>query len=111
MERNTGGRGDEQLAKAIVHSLMRKGVKLLALDFDLTIVDFHTGGAWRGPTNQLAQHVRPCFKALVEASLQEPTDRPLHLSVVTYSLQYGTIEDLLKYVLPNRFVVKYCVLK
>jgi len=107
MERNTGGRGDEQLAKVIVHSLMRKGIKLLALDFDLTIIGFHTGGAWRGPTNQLAQHVRPCFRALLEASLHESTDRLLHLSIVTYSLQYGTIEDLLKYVLPNRLVVDY----
>lgn len=86
------------LARAIVRNLVRKGVKLLALDFDQTIVSIHTGGAWRGPSSKLAQHVRPCFRALMEAAL-ELTD--LHVCVVTYSLQQCVIEDALKFVLPN----------
>lgn len=98
MQRNVIVGGGDSIARAIVHGLIRKGIKLLALDFDLTIVGLHTGGAWRGPVHQLAQHVRPCFRALMEAALE--TDI-LHLCIVTYSLQQGLIQDLIRSILPN----------
>lgn len=96
MQRNAGG---DPMARAVVHDLIRKGIKLLALDFDLTIIGLHTGGAWRGSVHQLAQHVRPCFRSLIEAALEAAEF--LHLCIVTYSLQQGMIEDLLRYILPN----------
>lgn len=35
---------DARLAKSIVDELVSKGIKVLALDFDKTIVDVHTAG-------------------------------------------------------------------
>lgn len=84
-------------ARAIVHGLIDRGIKLLALDFDLTILDVHTGGAWIGPIHHLAQHVRPSFRALMEAALE--TDL-LHMCIVTYSLQQDVIQDLLRAIWP-----------
>ena len=93
-----GGGGGTAAARAVVRSLVRKGVKLLALDFDQTIVGVHTAGAWKGPSSRLAQHVRPCFRDLIEAAVAEPA---LSVCVVTFSAQRGVIEDVLKCVLPH----------
>jgi len=93
---------DRFIASSAATAFVRRGVKLVALDFDQTIVDIHTGGAWRGPSSSLVPHVRPCFKALIEAVLAESR---LHLCVVTFSTQPGLIEDVLKAALPNWYVV------
>ena len=92
---------DKFIANSAVAAFVRRGVKLVALDFDQTIVDIHTGGAWRGPSSSLVPHVRPCFKALIEAALAEPR---LHVCVVTFSTQPGMIEDVLKAALPNWYL-------
>ena len=92
---------DRFIASSAVTAFVRRGVKLVALDFDQTILDIHTGGAWRGPSSSLVQYVRPCFKALIEAALAEPR---VHLCVVTFSTQPGMIEDVLRAALPNWYV-------
>ena len=88
---------DTRLARTVATLLVAKGVKVLALDFDKTIVSVHTAGFWRQGTPNLAEHVRPCFKALIEAAL----DTKLHVCVVTYSMQPMLIRDVLKLVLPK----------
>jgi len=93
---------DRFIANSAVTAFVRSGVKLVALDFDQTIVDIHTGGAWRGPSSSLVPHVRPCFKALIEAALSEPR---LHVCVVTFSTQPGMIEDILRAALPNWYLL------
>ena len=95
-------RSDKFIANSAVTAFVRRGVKLMALDFDQTIVDIHTGGAWRGPSSSLVPHVRPCFKALIEAALAEPR---LHVCVVTFSTQPGLIDDILRAALPNWYLV------
>ena len=97
---------DKFIASSAVTAFVRRGVKLVALDFDQTIVDIHTGGAWRGPSSSLVPHVRPCFKALIQAVLEEPR---LHLCVVTFSTQPGMIEDVLRAALPNWYLVFCCL--
>ena len=87
-------------AKKVIELLITKGIKVLALDFDKTIVDVHTAGFWRQGTLKLAEHVRPCFEALIRAAL--PTE--LHLCVVTYSMQPNLIRDVLRTVMPRRWV-------
>ena len=91
---------DQELVQAreIVSSLIIKGIKVLALDFDKTIVTVHTLGHWRGGSPQLAEHVRPCFQALMKAALE----LKLQICVVTYSMQPDLIQDVLKLVLPRR---------
>ena len=85
-------------ARKVIEFLVTKGIKVLALDFDKTIVDVHTAGFWRQGTVKLAEHVRPCFEALIRAAL--PTD--LHLCIVTYSIQPNLIRDVLRTVMPRR---------
>ena len=91
---------DIREAKKIIDILISKGIKVLALDFDKTIVDVHTAGFWRQGTVKLAEHVRPCFEALMRAAL--PTD--LHLCIVTYSMQPNLIRDVLRVVMPRRYL-------
>ena len=93
-------REQQQLARSVVRCMTRKGVKLLALDFDMTILSIHTGGTWKGAIARLAQLVRPCYRALIEAVLENNSG--LHVCVVTYSSQLGVIEELFKFILPNR---------
>lgn len=90
-----------RIAKNIVATLLGKGIKVLALDFDKTIVSVHTAGFWKGGTPKLAEHVRPCFKALIQNTLD---NCKLHLCIVTYSMQPALIQDVLKFVLPRRLV-------
>ncbi|KAK2187242.1 hypothetical protein NP493_172g02043 [Ridgeia piscesae] len=89
---------DAILARAIISTLVRKGVRVLALDFDKTIVSVHTKGYWRQTTPKLAEYVRPCFRALLEAAISECD---IYVSVVTYSMQPQLIRDVLLRVLPH----------
>jgi hypothetical protein len=64
---------------------------LIALDFDLTIVDIHTGGQWSSTPHDLASHVRPHLKCLIETAIREG----LHVAVASFSAQ----EDLIRHVI------------
>ncbi len=98
-ERELPESADFEQAKRIINELVNKGIKVLALDFDKTIVDIHTAGFWRQGTQKLADRVRPCFEALIRAAL--PTQ--LHVCVVTYSMQPNLIRDVLRAVMPRRY--------
>lgn len=80
---------------ATLPRLRQQGFKLLALDFDLTIIDQHTGGEWPSSSESLLQHVRPEFAALMRAAL----DAKIELSVVTFSGQAELIRGVLQGVL------------
>ncbi len=88
---------DMGLARRVINTLVDKGVKVLALDFDKTIVSIHTCGFWQKGTPKLAEYVRPCFKALISAGLE----KKLFVCIVTYSRQPALIRDVLKLVLPK----------
>ena len=59
------------------------GINLLAIDFDLTLVDVHTGGSWIGSATALASQARPIVKQLVDEAL----GAGIYVTVVTFSPQ------------------------
>jgi hypothetical protein len=67
-------------------------IQLLALDFDATIVDIHTGGRWKGTAEELATHVRNQILCIVEESLK----RHITVSVVTFSVQTDLISQVMR---------------
>lgn len=68
------------------------GITFLALDFDQTILDTHTGGNWKGTAEELADHVRPMFRHLIPAAL----DEGIYVAVVTFSGQTELVRQVLE---------------
>jgi hypothetical protein len=66
------------------------------LDFDLTIVDIHTGGAWQSTPHALVPHIRPQMKCLIETALQ----KGLHPAVASFSIQEQLIQETIKEGIP-----------
>lgn len=64
-------------------ALRQAGINLLAIDFDLTLVNTHTCGAWQRNANELARHVRPSLKRLIGAAIKSG----INVAVVTFSPQ------------------------
>ena len=82
--------------------LKELGINFLALDFDRTILDIHTGGRWKGSPEELFPHVRPIFAHLIEAAMassssdEEGEGREfLHVGVVTFSRQIQLVRGIL----------------
>lgn len=72
-------------------ALSRTGINLLAVDFDLTFIDVHTGGCWAGSVAALASRVRPYMKQLVDDALSSG----LYVAIVTFSPQVSLISQVL----------------
>jgi hypothetical protein len=45
-------------------------INFLAIDFDQTMIDIHTGGRWKGTTPELNEHMRPLFLHFVPLASQ-----------------------------------------
>ncbi|XP_065832892.1 uncharacterized protein [Oscarella lobularis] len=84
------------MARYVDH-LVSIGVRLVALDFDATIIDLHTGGAWMESAKDLSKHVRSSLVELMKAVLERKADG-IYLCVVTHSPQ----TDLIRQVLRNK---------
>lgn len=52
-------------SRQIVIKMKEAGINLVALDFDFTVIDVHTGGRWQGSADELATHIRPFFRFLI----------------------------------------------
>ncbi|XP_077986735.1 uncharacterized protein LOC144441080 [Glandiceps talaboti] len=85
------------VSRQIIRQLQCKGVKVLALDFDETILKVHTFGSWTRSASLLAQHVRPSMVSLISQALEDG----LHVCVVTFSGQISLIRDVLQLTLPR----------
>jgi hypothetical protein len=70
------------------------GINFLALDFDQTILDIHTGGNWKGTLEELFPHVRPVFAQLIQAAV----DNELQVAVVTFSQQTRYVRGVLDHI-------------
>ncbi|XP_005094953.1 uncharacterized protein LOC101848650 [Aplysia californica] len=90
---------------SFVVALNKKGIKLLALDFDKTLIDIHSGGMWEESTDKLVPHVRPCMKDLLETA----SHKGLYVAIVTYHTQGWLIKELLHKVLPKKVANKIYV--
>ncbi|BFZ18952.1 hypothetical protein BsWGS_21991 [Bradybaena similaris] len=87
---------------SFVVALHKKGIKLLAVDFDKTIIDIHSGGMWDEGVDKLALHVRPCMKDLMETA----SNKGLFVAIVTYHRQSWLIKEVLQKVLPKKVANK-----
>jgi hypothetical protein len=98
-----------------IHSILQdiittNNVRLLAIDFDATIIQVHTYGAWRGTAQELSTHVRPVFIKLLQYSLTLQ-DYGLYVSIVTFSAQKKLIRQVLAIILgseelANRVIIR-----
>ena len=89
---------DRAQIESFVFALNKKGIKLLALDFDQTLIDIHSGGVWNESVEELVQHVRPCMKDLLEIA----SNKGLFVAIVTYHRQDWLIKDLLTKVISKK---------
>merc|ERR1711860_132462 len=96
---------DKTKIDSFVGALKKKGITLVALDFDQTIIDIHSGGTWRESVDKLVPHVRPCFRDLMEASVKSD----LYTAIVTYHRQDWLIKDLLHKIMPKKVAEKIYV--
>lgn len=76
----------------LVSTLEKKGIRVVAVDFDQTLIKIHSGGIWKDSTDNLAKHIRPCMKDLLETALQQE----LIVCIVTFHSQPWVIRELLK---------------
>jgi len=81
----------------VLSHLVELKINFLALDFDQTILDIHTGGKWRGSAQELAEHVRPMFYHLIKAA----HDANVKVAVVTFSSQVEQISHILELYFPE----------
>lgn len=89
---SAGKATDASKVKGIVSAMHRNGIRLLAMDFDQTLISTHSGGRWKDSMEKLVKEVRPCMRDLISASL----DKGIYVAIVTYSAQSWLIKDLLK---------------
>lgn len=83
---------------SMVQKLLSLSIKLVAVDFDKTIINIHTRGVWQFTSKSLVPRVRPSFKQFFTAMLN---CSDLHVAVVTYSPQTTLIREVLEQALPD----------
>ncbi len=89
----------QQRAKArhIVLCLQRKNIKLIAIDFDKTLLSIHTSGYYQGTVDNLIEHIRSTFHYFIQEILDSPSfSQTLHLCIVSFSSQEQLIRKLLQ---------------
>ena len=92
----------KNLTMKIIESLRRNNLKVIAFDFDCTIVNIHTGGQWCDSAEKLAEFVRPCFRELIPALLKCPD---FFVCVATYSPQEDLIREVLRITMKDEYAV------
>lgn len=73
-------------------NLQKKGIQLVAVDFDQTLITFHSGGVWKDSVDKLVPKVRPCIRDLIQICLE----RDMKVCIVTYFMQPWVIRELLQ---------------
>ena len=84
-------------ARDIVLCLQRKNIKLIAIDFDNTLLSIHTSGLYQGSVDTLLEHIRTTFLYFIQEILDSPSfSQSLHLCIVSFSSQDQLIRKLLQ---------------
>lgn len=83
------------------------GIKMIAVDFDRTIVNIHTGGRWTESSASLATKVRPFFKQL----LVQAQKSGIWVAIVTFSSQTELVADTLSIALGGEKNIQRCYLR
>ena len=89
----------------LVNRLANDGIKMVAVDFDLTLISVHTNGNWIFTARPLASRVRPGFVDFFKEVLR----RGLSLAIVTFSPQVELVRDVLRAVLSEKEVERICI--
>jgi hypothetical protein len=83
--------------KNIVHRAVQRlielNINLLAIDFDLTFIDIHTGGRWLGTEEELREHVRVEMCQLIRTAL---STGQIRVTIVTFSIQTQLVRSILE---------------
>merc|ERR1719231_1466626 len=88
---------DAARAEAFVRQLVEMNVKLLAIDFDLTLISMHTGGRWWGSAETLARSLRPVFKTIVPYAMS----LGIEVAICTMSQQAHLVSRVLQLSMPR----------
>ncbi|CAB3997940.1 Hypothetical predicted protein [Paramuricea clavata] len=91
--------------ETLVDRLIHDGIKMVAVDFDLTLVSVHTNGSWMFTARPLASRIRPGFPEF----LSEVLRKGLWLAVVTFSPQVDLVRDVLRTVLSEKDMERICI--
>lgn len=84
------------LCQRIIGRMKHHGIRLLALDWDLTVLDCHTRNNWYGPATELARHIRPLFKHLMNQALAADVS----VAIVTFSEQTRLVREAVASAIP-----------
>jgi hypothetical protein len=107
MSKSSEGNTDLDAAvSAAIQNLQRLRINFLAIDFDQTLIDIHTGGVWTGTVDELVPHVRVEFRELIASALQTGT---IHVAIVTFSKQPAIIKSVLEGVLGMELASKIVI--
>ena len=74
-----------------VEDVLKPRVKLLAVDFDMTLVSTHTNSRYKGSPLALAKLARPQVKHLIREALRAK----IKVGIVTFSNQHNLIRSVL----------------
>ena len=79
---------------AAISKLKELNINFLAIDFDCTILEIHTGGRWSGTLEELFPHIRPVYAQLIQAAV----DSDIHVAVVTFTSQIKFVRGVLDHI-------------
>lgn len=80
--------------KVIDHLKNNVGINFLALDFDQTILNIHTGGQWKGSLEELFPHIRKVYAELILSALAND----MEVAVVTFTHQTKFVRGVLDHI-------------
>eukprot|EP00299_Pterocystis_sp_00344_P017078 c8567_g1_i3.p1 GENE.c8567_g1_i3~~c8567_g1_i3.p1 ORF type:complete len:365 (+),score=71.34 c8567_g1_i3:850-1944(+) len=81
----------------IAAAVRQTGIQLVAMDFDLTVINTHTNGAWAGTVDSLVSYVRPFVRSFIPAC----HSAGIRVAVVTFSEQSDLIKAVLERLFPD----------
>lgn len=90
----------QSIVQKRVQCLLDGGLKLLALDFDLTICSIHTRGVYMGTEEDLNSLLHPDMVQLIQAASPR-----LQVAVTTFSRQTQLISNLMKRISPKDKII------
>lgn len=90
-------RNPRSIQKVIDHLKNDVGINFLALDFDQTILDIHTGGRWNHSLEELFPHIRDVYAQLIRAALTND----MEVAVVTFSCQTKFVRGVLDHIMSS----------
>ena len=101
---------EEEIHLILSDMVLKDQVRVLCIDFDATIVEIHTFGAWRGSSEELSTYVRPVFVSLLRQAVAM-RDYGLYVSIVTFSGQAKLIRKVMAIVLGDEELANNIIIR